>query len=235
MKQHPVIGYRMCMKIDALRPAAPIVLHHHERWDGQGYPYGLAGEAIPLGARIFAIADTLDAMTSDRPYRKALSFAQAREEIIRCSGQQFDPDMVKLFLEIPEEELRMIREISLANRQQRAAASARSHRRLPPLGKPPLRREHHVAAAQSAASAPRSDAGRRRTVSGARPVARRARAQGRPQYGTPSTPGLAYRSYQPPSIRIDWMIGWAFRRASARVMRLRTASSFKPICWAISR
>jgi putative nucleotidyltransferase with HDIG domain len=122
MKQHPVIGYRMCMKIDALRPAAPIVLHHHERWDGQGYPYGLAGEAIPLGARIFAIADTLDAMTSDRPYRKALSFAQAREEIIRCSGQQFDPDMVKLFLEIPEEELRMIREISLANRQQRAAA-----------------------------------------------------------------------------------------------------------------
>jgi len=86
------------------------------------YPYGLAGEAIPLGARIFAIADTLDAMTSDRPYRKALSFAQAREEIIRCSGQQFDPDMVKLFLDIPEEELRMIREISLATRQQRAAA-----------------------------------------------------------------------------------------------------------------
>jgi HD-GYP domain-containing protein (c-di-GMP phosphodiesterase class II) len=98
------------------------VLHHHERWDGQGYPYGLAGEAIPLGARIFAIADTLDAMTSDRPYRKALSFAEAREEIIRCSGKQFDPDMVKLFLEIPEEELRLIREISLANRQQRAAA-----------------------------------------------------------------------------------------------------------------
>lgn len=122
MKQHPMIGYRMCMKIDALRPAAPIVLHHHERWDGQGYPYGLMGEAIPLGARIFAIADTLDAMTSDRPYRKALSFAEARAEIIRCSGQQFDPDMVKLFLDIPEEEVRMIREYSLANRQQRAAA-----------------------------------------------------------------------------------------------------------------
>lgn len=122
MKQHPAIGYRMCMKVDALRPAAPIVLHHHERWDGQGYPYGLAGEAIPLGARIFAIADTLDAMTSDRPYRKAMSFAEAREEIIRCAGTQFDPDMVKLFLEIPEEELRLIREISLANRQHRAAA-----------------------------------------------------------------------------------------------------------------
>jgi putative nucleotidyltransferase with HDIG domain len=122
MKQHPVIGYRMCMKIDALRPATPIVLHHHERWDGKGYPHGLAGEAIPLGARIFAIADTLDAMTSDRPYRKALSFAQAREEIIRCSKEQFDPEMVKVFLEIPEEELRMIREISLVSRLQRAAA-----------------------------------------------------------------------------------------------------------------
>ncbi|MFN4033097.1 MAG: HD domain-containing phosphohydrolase [Fimbriimonadales bacterium] len=122
MRQHPVIGYRMCMKVDALRPAAPIVLHHHERWDGQGYPYGLAGEAIPLGARIFAIADTLDAMTSDRPYRQAQSFAEAREEIVRCSGTQFDPEMVKLFLEIPEEEWRLIRELSLANRQQRAAA-----------------------------------------------------------------------------------------------------------------
>ncbi|MCS7066808.1 MAG: response regulator [Fimbriimonadales bacterium] len=122
MKQHPVIGYRMCMKVDALRPAAPIVLHHHERWDGQGYPYGLAGEAIPLGARIFAIADTLDAITSDRPYRKAKSFAEAREEIVRCAGTQFDPEMVKLFLEIPEEELRLIRELSLANRLQRKAA-----------------------------------------------------------------------------------------------------------------
>ncbi|MDM7461223.1 MAG: response regulator [bacterium] len=122
MRQHPVIGYRMCMKVDALRPAAPIVLHHHERWDGQGYPYGLAGEAIPLGARIFAIADTLDAMTSDRPYRQARSFAEAREEIVRCSGTQFDPEMVKLFLEIPEEEWCLIRELSLANRQQRAAA-----------------------------------------------------------------------------------------------------------------
>ncbi|MFQ3610823.1 MAG: HD domain-containing phosphohydrolase, partial [Fimbriimonadales bacterium] len=121
MKQHPVIGYRMCMKIDMLRNAAPIVLHHHERWDGKGYPYGLSGEQIPLGARLFAIADTLDAMTSDRPYRKALSFAQAREEIIRCAGTQFDPDLVKLFREIPEEEFRAIRQISLANRELRAA------------------------------------------------------------------------------------------------------------------
>ncbi|MCS7066746.1 MAG: response regulator, partial [Fimbriimonadales bacterium] len=121
MKQHPVIGYRMCMKVEMLRPAAPIVLHHHERWDGKGYPHGLSGEEIPLGARIFAIADTLDAMTSDRPYRKALSFAQAREEIERCAGSQFDPELVRVFLELPEEELRTIRELSLANRERRAA------------------------------------------------------------------------------------------------------------------
>lgn len=122
MKQHPVIGYQMCVKVEALRPAAPIVLHHHERWDGKGYPHGLAGEAIPLGARIFAIADALDAMTSDRPYRKALSFAQARDEIVRCSGQQFDPHMVELFLEIPEEEWQLIRAATLSDRAQRAAA-----------------------------------------------------------------------------------------------------------------
>ncbi|CUU35941.1 MAG: response regulator [Fimbriimonadales bacterium] len=121
MKKHPEIGYRMCMKIEMLRPAAPIVLHHHERWDGKGYPYGLVGEEIPLGARIFAIADTLDAMTSDRPYRKALSFAQAREEIARHAGTQFDPDLVKVFLEIPEDELRMIRQASLSQQAERAA------------------------------------------------------------------------------------------------------------------
>ncbi|GBC91564.1 Cyclic di-GMP phosphodiesterase response regulator RpfG [bacterium HR15] len=121
MKQHPVIGYRMCMKVEMLRPAAPIVLHHHERWDGKGYPHGLSGEEIPLGARIFAIADTLDAMTSDRPYRKALSFAQAREEIERCAGTQFDPELVKVFLSLPEDELRAIRELTLSNREARAA------------------------------------------------------------------------------------------------------------------
>jgi HD-GYP domain-containing protein (c-di-GMP phosphodiesterase class II) len=109
------------MKIEMLRPAAPIVLHHHERWDGRGYPYGLNGAEIPLGARIFAIADTLDAMTSDRPYRKALSFAQAREEIERCAGSQFDPELVRVFLELPEEQLRAIREVTMSHREARAA------------------------------------------------------------------------------------------------------------------
>ncbi len=102
IRQHPLIGYEMCAKIDLLKTAATIVLHHHEAWDGSGYPYGLKGEAIPLGARIFAVADTLDAMTSDRPYRPALPFDAARTEIEKFSGRQFDPEIVKVFLSIPE-------------------------------------------------------------------------------------------------------------------------------------
>ena len=82
----------MVCKIPFLREAAEIVYAHQERFDGNGYPRGLKGEEIPLGARIFAIADTMDAMTSDRPYRKGTSFAIAREEITRCAGTQFDPN-----------------------------------------------------------------------------------------------------------------------------------------------
>src|SRR5512140_1082433 len=91
MRKHPEVGYRILQSIEFLRPAAEIVLAHQERWDGGGYPRKLAREEIPLGARIFMIADTLDAMTSDRPYRKAATFAQARAEIARCAGTQFDP------------------------------------------------------------------------------------------------------------------------------------------------
>ncbi|MDW8104290.1 MAG: response regulator [Armatimonadota bacterium] len=102
MRQHPVIGYHMCVKVRALRQAAEeVVLCHHEQWDGSGYPRGLRGEEIPLGARLFAVADTLDAMTSDRPYRKALPLEKAYEEIERCTGTQFDPHVVKVFLSIP--------------------------------------------------------------------------------------------------------------------------------------
>jgi putative nucleotidyltransferase with HDIG domain len=103
MKKHPVIGFRMCSKIDFLKGAAHIVLHHHERWDGKGYPDGLAGETIPLGARIFAVADTFDAMTTDRPYRSALTYAHARAEFEKHSGSQFDPAVVKAFLQVPQE------------------------------------------------------------------------------------------------------------------------------------
>lgn len=122
MKQHPIDGYRMCMKVELLQPAAPIVLHHHERWDGKGYPHGLSGEQIPLGARLFAIADTLDAITSDRPYRKAQSFEKACEEIEQCSGKQFDPTIVEIFLAIPAEQWQTVRQITMTGREMRSAA-----------------------------------------------------------------------------------------------------------------
>lgn len=110
MVQHPEMGYRMLEHIPFLAPALDIVISHQERWDGTGYPHRLAGEAIPLGARIFAVVDTFDAMTSDRPYRKALTIEQAREEIDRCSGTQFDPSVAGAFLSIPEATWRGIRE-----------------------------------------------------------------------------------------------------------------------------
>ena len=103
MRQHCVRGYQMVHKIPFLRDASELVYAHHENFDGSGYPLGLRGEAIPLGARIFAIADTLDAITSKRPYRKRLSFAQARKEIARCAGSQFDPHIVEVFLGMPVE------------------------------------------------------------------------------------------------------------------------------------
>jgi putative nucleotidyltransferase with HDIG domain len=103
MKEHCERGYEMVRKIPFLREAAEIVYAHQERFDGTGYPRGLRGEQIPLGARIFAIADSLDAMTSDRPYRKGTTFAAATEEIVRCAGQQFDPQIVDVFLAIPNE------------------------------------------------------------------------------------------------------------------------------------
>src|SRR5207237_3004998 len=95
--------------IQFLKPAAEIVLAHQERWDGGGYPRRLAGEQIPLGARVFAIADTLDAMTSDRPYRRAVTFAQARAEISRCAGTQFDPRCVAAFAGLTDQELQSLR------------------------------------------------------------------------------------------------------------------------------
>lgn len=102
MESHARIGYDLVSRIAFLAPAAEIVLTHQERYDGTGYPQGLLGEEIPLGARIFAVADTLDAMTSDRPYRRALPFAKAHEEIKREAGRQFDPNVVKTFLSISE-------------------------------------------------------------------------------------------------------------------------------------
>ena len=95
--------------IPFLRGAVPIVYHHHERWDGTGYPEGLRGESIPLSARIFAVADAFDAMTYDRPYSIAVSFEAARQEIQRCAGTHFDPAVVETFLKIPLELIETIR------------------------------------------------------------------------------------------------------------------------------
>lgn len=100
MRLHCEQGYQMVRKIPFLREAAEIVHAHQERFDGSGYPRGLQGDQIPLGARIFAIADTLDAITSDRPYRKGTTFEAAAEEIERCSGKQFDPAIVEVFLSL---------------------------------------------------------------------------------------------------------------------------------------
>ncbi len=102
MREHCSRGYHMLRKIPFLQEAAEIVYSHQEHFDGSGYPRGLKGEEIPLGARIFAIADTLDAITSDRPYRKAKSFSAARGEISRCSGSQFDPRVVEAYLSLPD-------------------------------------------------------------------------------------------------------------------------------------
>lgn len=97
MNRHPQLGYDMLKGIPFLKEALPVVLHHQEMWDGTGYPEGLRGEQIPLGARIFAVADTYDAMTSTRPYRRAMTHEEALAEIRRCSGTQFDPRVVEAF------------------------------------------------------------------------------------------------------------------------------------------
>ncbi|HEX2715680.1 MAG TPA: HD domain-containing phosphohydrolase [Candidatus Acidoferrales bacterium] len=110
MRRHCEIGYSMLSRIPFLRDAAEIVLAHQEFFDGTGYPRGLKGEEIPLGARIFAVADTLDAMISDRPYRRAMPIATAREEIKRCAGTQFDPTVVEVFLSFPDSQWLELRE-----------------------------------------------------------------------------------------------------------------------------
>jgi len=101
MKEHAYLGFKILSKIPFLTKAAEIVYSHQEKFDGTGYPRGLKGEEIPLGARIFSVADTLDAITSDRPYRPAQSWDAARDEIKDWSGRQFDPHIVGVFLTMP--------------------------------------------------------------------------------------------------------------------------------------
>jgi HD-GYP domain-containing protein (c-di-GMP phosphodiesterase class II) len=104
--------------VEKFRAAAGMVLAHHEQFDGNGYPNGLAGDSIPLGARIFAVADTLDAITSARPYRSGLSFAAAREEIALEAGMQFDPAVVEAYLSVPRTVWHEIWDRSVARTQR---------------------------------------------------------------------------------------------------------------------
>lgn len=137
METHVRIGYDLVSRISFLAPAAEIVLTHQESFDGTGYPQGLHAEEIPLGARIFAVADTLDAMTSDRPYRRALPLSAARTEITRESDHQFDPKVVEVFLTIPEEDWENMRQ-EVANGpnrfsgQKRASPKLSARQPLPP-------------------------------------------------------------------------------------------------------
>jgi HD-GYP domain-containing protein (c-di-GMP phosphodiesterase class II) len=103
MRQHPQVGAQMLEGVDHLRPAIPYVLYHHEWWNGRGYPFGLKGADIPSEGRLLAIVDAFDAMTSDRPYRKGLSVADALVEIRKNSGVYFDPEMVEVFLQTYKE------------------------------------------------------------------------------------------------------------------------------------
>jgi ribonuclease P protein subunit RPR2 len=109
MQQHPIVGWEILREIDFLGEAKLVVRHHHERWDGDGYPDRLEGDAIPLAARVFAVADVLDALTTVRPYRPPSPVAEAREMIRDSAGSQFDPEVVAAFLEISMETLDRIR------------------------------------------------------------------------------------------------------------------------------
>jgi len=105
IKRHPEIGYRICTSVPDLSPIADLILCHHERWDGKGYPRGLKGDDIPILSRLIAVLDTFDVITHDRPYKSAQSAEYALEEIKRCSGSQFDPNIVKVFVHVYTESI----------------------------------------------------------------------------------------------------------------------------------
>jgi response regulator RpfG family c-di-GMP phosphodiesterase len=109
VEQHPVTGSEIVRDIDFLGAARDVIRSHHERWDGNGYPDRLRGTDIPLSARVFAVADTLDALTTNRPYRRASSFAKARVIILRDSGSHFDPDVIEAYEALSDADLERIR------------------------------------------------------------------------------------------------------------------------------
>lgn len=118
MKLHPQHGQQILRNIAFLENAAQLVGQHHERWDGSGYPYGLRGEDIDLSARIFAVVDAFDAMVSDRVYRRGRPYRAALEELEKCAGTQFDPQVVAAFKNIPQEDWEILRARSLSQKQE---------------------------------------------------------------------------------------------------------------------
>ncbi len=100
IKSHPHIGAGILNSIEFLKKVCEIIKHHHERFDGKGYPSGLSASEIPLGSRIICVADSFDAITSCRPYRKPLTFDEATSEVVRCAGNQFDPAVVEAFIRL---------------------------------------------------------------------------------------------------------------------------------------
>ena len=110
MSAHPTIGWEILRHVDFLGEAKEVVRHHHERWDGKGYPDRLTGDDIPVQARVFAVADTLDALTTDRPYRPATGWSEAREVIRSEAGSQFDPAIVAAYEAVPDEAFARIRD-----------------------------------------------------------------------------------------------------------------------------
>lgn len=100
MRQHAMLALEILGAVPSLQPTLPLIKHHHERWDGTGYPDGLAGEEIPLGARIIAIAEAYDIMTQGAPWKEPLSVEEAKAETQRCAGTQFDPKVVEAFLQV---------------------------------------------------------------------------------------------------------------------------------------
>ncbi|QQS39960.1 MAG: HD domain-containing protein [Acidobacteriota bacterium] len=118
MKLHPVHGHRILRNIPFLGGAARVVAQHHERWDGTGYPNGLKGEAIDIGARIFAVIDAFDAMISDRVYRRGRPYEDAIKELDACAGSQFDPLVVEAFRSVPREDWDFLRERSVKTKQE---------------------------------------------------------------------------------------------------------------------
>lgn len=118
MRLHPQHGQTILRNIPFLEGATQLVAQHHEKWDGNGYPYGLRGEDIDIGARIFAVVDAFDAMVSDRVYRRGCSYENALEELERCAGTQFDPLVVAAFKVIPKEDWEILRDRSLTDKQE---------------------------------------------------------------------------------------------------------------------